>query len=52
MAFVHLNPIRACLCNTPKASDHTNIKERIASGSELKKAADDEIKQQQLEHFH
>jgi hypothetical protein len=51
MAYVDLNPIRANLCNTPEASDYTRIKERISSSFDLKKAMDDEIKQQRLQRF-
>jgi hypothetical protein len=51
MAYVDLNSIRASRCNTPEASDHTRIKERIAPSFDLKKATDDEIKQQRLQRF-
>jgi hypothetical protein len=51
IAYVDLNPIRASMCNTPEASDHTSVKERIAPNFDLKKATDDEIKQQRLQRF-
>jgi hypothetical protein len=51
IAYVDLNPIRASRCNTPEESDHTSIKERIAPSFDLKKATDDEIKQQRLHRF-
>jgi hypothetical protein len=51
MAYVDLNPVRANMCNTPEASDHTSIKERIAPGFDLNKAADEEIIQQRLQRF-
>jgi len=51
MADVDLNPILARMCNTREASDHTSIKERIAPSFDLKKATDDEIKQQRLQRF-
>jgi hypothetical protein len=51
MAYVDLTPIRASLCNTPKATDHISIKERIAPSFDLKKATDDAIKQQRLQPF-
>jgi hypothetical protein len=43
--------INHSMCNTPEASDHTSIKERIAPSFDLKKATDDEIKQQRLHRF-
>jgi hypothetical protein len=36
------------MCNTPEESDYISIKERIAPSFDLKKATDDEIKQQRL----
>ncbi|MFT5812027.1 MAG: hypothetical protein ACI9KM_002800 [Rubritalea sp.] len=50
-SIVDPNPIRANLCNTPKGSDHTSIKARIAPSLDLKKTADDEIIQQRLQRF-
>ena len=29
MAYVDLNPIRACMCKTPESSDFTSIQERL-----------------------
>jgi hypothetical protein len=46
-----LNPVRADMCSTPEESDYTSIKERIAPSFDLKKATDDEIKQQRLQRF-
>ena len=51
MAYVDLNPVRADMCNTPEESNYTSIKERIAPIFDLKKATDDEIKQQRLQRF-
>jgi hypothetical protein len=51
MDYVDLNPIRANMCNKPEASDHTRIKERIAPGFDLNKAAEEEIIQQRLQRF-
>jgi hypothetical protein len=51
MAYVDMNPSRASMCNIPEESDYTSIKERIAPSFDLRKATDDEIKQQQLQRF-
>jgi hypothetical protein len=51
MAYVDLNPVRANMSNTPEASDHTSIKERIAPGFDLNKATEEEIIQQRLQRF-
>jgi hypothetical protein len=51
MAYVDLNPIRASMCNTPEESDYTSTKELIAPSFDLKKATDDDIKQQRLQRF-
>ena len=51
MSYVDLNPIHANMCNTPEESDYTSVKERISPIFDLKKATDDEIKQQQLQRF-
>ncbi|HCH22660.1 MAG TPA: hypothetical protein DE179_00010 [Oceanospirillaceae bacterium] len=45
MAYVDLNPVRACLADTPEASDYTSIKERVHPSFDAKLAI-----QQQLEH--
>ena len=37
--------------NIPEESDHTSIKERITPSFDLKKATDEEIKQQRLQRF-
>jgi hypothetical protein len=51
MAVLYLSSVRANMCKTPEASDHTRIKERIAPGFDLNKAANEEIIQQRLQRF-
>ncbi len=51
MAYVALNPVRFYMYNTPEASDHTSIKERIVPSFDLKKTTDDEIKQKRSQRF-
>jgi hypothetical protein len=46
-----IETLASSICNTPKASDHTSIKKRIAPSFDLKKVTDDEIKQQRLQRF-
>ena len=42
MAYVDLNPVRAGLAETPEASSHTSIRERIQSEFNLQQAIDDQ----------
>jgi hypothetical protein len=51
MAYIDLNPVRDDMCNMPEESNYTSIKERIATIFDLKKATDEEIKQQRLQRF-
>jgi hypothetical protein len=51
MAYADLNPVRSYMYNTPEASDHTSIKERIVPSFDLKKTTDDEIKQKRSQRF-
>jgi hypothetical protein len=51
MAYVDLNPVRARMAETPEASDHTSIRERLAPRFKLAQAIQAQTEQQFLNHF-
>ncbi len=51
MAYVDLNPVRAGMAETPEASDHTSIRERITGALNLADAIAETIEDQSLRHF-
>jgi hypothetical protein len=51
MAYVDLNPVRANMADTPEASEHTSIKERLKPQFDLESAVKLQVKQQCLQRF-
>jgi hypothetical protein len=46
-----IETLASSMCNTPEVLNHTRIRGSIAPSFDLKKATDDEIKQQRLQCF-
>ena len=51
MAYVDLNPVRAGIADTPEASSHTSVKERLAPCFNLADAIAEQVQQGNLQSF-
>ncbi len=51
MAYVELNPVRACMADTPETSDYTSFQERLRPDFDLEKAVKQQIEQEELRYF-
>ena len=51
MAYVDLNPVRACMADTPEKSDYSSIKERINPSFDLEEAIKQQTALESIRHF-